>query len=143
MANAVPVAAGLFTWPSDEPRLIGSTCRTCGTTTFPAQGSCPRCCREDMEERELSRRGILWSYTVQGFRPKEPYAGPEEVVPDGGGDVELHNEGIVESRLPVADAEQLEIGMPMELVIETFRQEPDGTDIVTFAFAPRDTGGGS
>ena len=143
MVNAVPVAAGLFTWPSDEPSLIGSRCRTCGTTTFPAQGSCPRCCGEDMEQRELSRRGTLWSYTVQGFQPKEPYAGPQEFVPYGVGYVELPNDVIVESRLTVADPEQLEIGMPMELVIETFRREPDGTDVVTFAFAPSGTGGAS
>jgi hypothetical protein len=31
----------------------------------------------------------------------------------------------------------------MELVIETFRREPDGTEVVTFAFAPSGTGGGS
>ncbi len=33
----VPVAQGVFTWPSDEPRLIGSRCDACGTYDFPAQ----------------------------------------------------------------------------------------------------------
>jgi uncharacterized OB-fold protein len=140
MENAIPVAEGLFNWPADEPRLMGSTCRECGTTTFPAQDACPRCCAEAMEERGLSRRGTLWTYTVQGFRP-EPYAGPEEFVPYGVGYVELPDEVIVESRLTVADPEQLEIGKPMELVFETFRRNAEGTDVVTFAFAPSDTGG--
>jgi len=31
--------------------------------------------------------------------------------------------------------------MPMELVFETFRRNAEGTDVVTFAFAPSDTGG--
>ena len=39
----VPVAEGVFTWPSDDPRLIGSRCAACGIVTFPAQASCPRC----------------------------------------------------------------------------------------------------
>ena len=43
----VPVAEGIFTWPSDEPQLIGSRCAACGIVTFPAQDSCPRCASTD------------------------------------------------------------------------------------------------
>jgi uncharacterized OB-fold protein len=35
----VPVAAGVFTWPSESPRLIGSRCGACGIVTFPPQDS--------------------------------------------------------------------------------------------------------
>lgn len=27
----VPVAEGIFTWPSDEPQLIGARCTECDT----------------------------------------------------------------------------------------------------------------
>src|SRR5215813_11607810 len=68
----VPVAEGIFTWPSDEPRLIGSRCAACGIVTFPAQGSCPRCAATDMGEHLLARRGRLWAWTTQDFPPPAP-----------------------------------------------------------------------
>ena len=135
-ASQVPIATGLFTWPSDDPRLIGSSCQVCGTTTFPAQGSCPRCTAEAMDEQVLPRTGTLWSFTVQGFRPKDPYAGPEEFEPYGVGYVELPGQVIVESRLTENDPDRLEIGMPMELVIVPFRRDESGDDVMTFAFRP-------
>ena len=36
---SVPVAEGVFTWPADEPQLIGSRCTACGIVTFPTQDS--------------------------------------------------------------------------------------------------------
>ena len=129
---AQPVADGLFTWPADQPRLIGSRCRECGVVTFPAQRSCPRCASVDVEERLLGRTGTLYTWTVQGFRPKPPYAGPEEFEPYGVGYVELPGEVLVESRLTVADPDRLQIGQPVQLVIVPFG------DQVTYAFAPRE-----
>ena len=79
--TTIPVADQLFTWPSDHPRLIGGSCQSCGTTTFPRQGSCPKCTSRDISEQLLDREGTLWTVTVQGFRPKSPYAGPDEFEP--------------------------------------------------------------
>jgi uncharacterized OB-fold protein len=135
----VPIAEDLFTWPSDEPRLIGSRCAACETVTFPAQSGCPRCGSDAMERHLLGRRGTLWTFTTQGFLPKEPYTGPETDETFAGyglGYVELPGEVIVESRLTERDPTRLSIGAPMELVIVPFRREPDGTDVLTFAFAP-------
>ena len=129
MAAAL-IAEGLFTWPADEPRLIGSGCSDCGVVTFPAQPSCPACTSVSVEERLLSRTGTLYTWTVQGFRPKAPYAGPAEFEPYGVGYVELPGEVRVEARLTVADPDRLRIGMAMELVIVPFG------DRVTYAFAP-------
>ena len=73
----VPVAEGIFTWPSDEPQLIGSRCTACGIVTFPAQDSCPRCASTEMAEHLLARRGRLWAWTTQDFPPPSPpYTGP-------------------------------------------------------------------
>lgn len=139
----VPIAEGLFTWPDAEPRLIGSVCNTCGVTTFPAQASCPKCTGEDVQQHLLSRRGALWTWTVQGFRPKSPpYTGPdtpETFVPYGVGYVELPGEVRVESRLTTNNPEELPIGGAMELTIVPFRTEADGTEVVTFAFRPVET----
>ena len=134
----VPVAEGVFTWPSDEPQLIGSRCGACGMTTFPAQDSCPRCASTAMEETLLARRGTLWAWTTQSFPPPPPYVGPsgKEFVPFGVGYVELPGEVKVESRLTEADSARLRNGMEMELAIVPFRTDDDGNEVVTFAFRP-------
>ena len=64
--SRVPIAEGVFTWPADEPQLIGSRCTECGMVTFPAQASCPRDGSTAMEEHLLARRGTLWAWTTQG-----------------------------------------------------------------------------
>ena len=135
----VPVAEGVFTWPSDEPQLVGSRCTSCGIVTFPAQESCPRCASTDMAEHLLPRHGRLWAWTTQDFPPPAPpYAGPsgKDFVPFGVGYVELPGEVRVETRLTVADPAVLRDGMEMELVVLPFRTDDDGNEVVTFAFQP-------
>jgi uncharacterized OB-fold protein len=136
---SVPVAEGVFTWPSDEPQLIGSRCTSCQIITFPGQGSCPRCASTEMTEHLLSRRGRLWAWTTQAFPPPTPpYAGPTgaDFVPYGVGYVELPDEVRVETRLTESDPSALRIGMEMELVVQPFRTDNDGNEVVTFAFRP-------
>jgi len=133
----VPIAEGVFTWPSDQPRLIGSRCAACAIVTFPAQDSCPRCASTEMEKHLLSRRGRLWAWTTQEFPPPSPpYAGPTGAafVPYGIGYVQLADELRVEARL--TQTEGLQAGMDMELVLVPFRIDDDGNEVVTFAFRP-------
>ena len=102
----------------DAPVLLGSACRRCLTVTFPRQTSCPRCTSTDVAEHQLARRGTLWSWTIQRFRPKSPpYTGPEAFEPYGVGYVELPGEVRVEARLTESDPERLRIGMAMELTL--------------------------
>ena len=135
-SNLSPVADGLFTWPSDAPQLIGSRCNQCGTVAFPAQGSCARCTSTDVGEHLLARTGTLWTWTVQGFRPKSPpYDGPADFTPFPLGYVELTGEVKVETRLTDVEVADLRIGMPMELAIIPFETESRGP-VLTFAFRP-------
>ncbi|TMA30423.1 MAG: DNA-binding protein [Deltaproteobacteria bacterium] len=141
MSQRVPIAEGIFTWPSEDPRLIGSRCGACQIITFPTQDSCPRCASTEMREQLLERRGRLWAWTTQHFPPPSPpYAGPtgEAFVPYGIGYVELPGEVKVEARLTEADPERLTEGMEMELVVVPFRTDDKGNEIVTFAFRPVD-----
>lgn len=66
-----PVIEGLFTLDPEEPRLIGSKCTSCGTYFFPETVSCsnPVCKEKKVEQAFLSRRGKLWSYTIQYYPP--------------------------------------------------------------------------
>lgn len=136
MTTTVPIDRALFTWPADEPRLIGGRCRSCGSVSFPRQTSCARCTSEEIDEHLLARTGTLWSWTVQRFQPKEPFIGVEPFEPYGVGYVDLAGEVIVESRLTSADPEQLEIGQPVELVIVPFETTGERAYVVTFAFRP-------
>ena len=136
-----PIQEGLFTWPSDEPQLLAGRCSDCGELTFPLQASCPSCTGRRVEETALSRRGVLWTWTIQRFPPPPPWIGPsdrEHFRPFGVGYVELP-EGIrVEGRLTESDPAALEIGMEMELVVEPFVEDADGDTRMTFAFRPVD-----
>jgi uncharacterized OB-fold protein len=131
-----PVAEGLFDVTPEGPALIGSECARCATVSFPSQRSCPRCTSTEVRDRHLSRRGTLWTWTIQCFRPKSPpyvegdAAGFE---PYGVGYVELPGELRVESLLTESDPERLKIGMPMEL---TLVAAPGRSDVATFAFRP-------
>ncbi len=138
-ATSKPIAEGLFRWPDSEPTLLGSRCRDCGRTTFPAQTSCPACCGSDVSVEDLPRHGTLWSWTVQRIMPKSPYNTDE--TPDtfrafGLGYIELPGAVRVEARLTESDPQKLHIGMPMELVFLPLRRDADGTDIINFAFRP-------
>ena len=92
-----------------------------------------------MAQHLLPRRGTLWTWTTQEFLPKEPYAGGETVEtfrPYGVGMVQLGDEVRVEGRLTESDPSKLEIGMEVELAVVPFRTEPDGTDVMVYAFTP-------
>ncbi|NNE72286.1 MAG: DNA-binding protein [Acidimicrobiales bacterium] len=140
MSERVPVEAGVFTWPADEPRLLGSRCTNCDNHMFPVQDTCPRCSGGETETVELGRTGTLWTWTVQGYPPKSPpYAGdadPKTFEPYGVGYVELPGQVKVESRLTVNNPDELEIGMELELVLVPLYTNDDGAEVVTFAFAP-------
>jgi uncharacterized OB-fold protein len=137
--NQVAFAPEVFTWPAEAPQLIGGRCADCGSVTFPVPPSCARCGSVEVERHLLPRRGRLWTFTTQGFLPKEPYAGGETVEtfePFGVGLVQLGDEVKVEGRLTENDPAELAFDMEVELVIVPFRTDDDGTQIMTFAFAP-------
>lgn len=138
MAGARVVAEGLFTWPSDDPRLIGSACASCGLVAFPAVEQCLRCGGTVVERRLLSPRGTLWTFTTQGFRPPvPPYDGNDEghFRPYAVGYVELPDGLLVEGRLTEPDPRRLRIGQPMRLVLAPYTRDAQGADVLTYAFA--------
>lgn len=134
----VAVAENLFTWPSDDPRLIATREISTGRISFPAKQAYGN--SEDFEQILLSKKGTLWTWTVQRFLPKSPpYAGTETLEtfkPYAVGYVELPGEIKVETRITGCELSDLKIGMEMELVIEKFKEDEDGNEVMTFAFKP-------
>lgn len=139
MSNQVPIADGLFTWPSDTPALLASRCNNCGIATFPAAESCMACSGQDVSVEELPGRGTLWTWTVQQFMPKSPYRSNETAEtfrPYGVGYLELPGGVRVEGRLTESDPEKLSIGMEMDVVFDTYRTEENGDEVISFFFKP-------
>jgi len=121
----IPIAEGLFTRET-PPRLLGGRDLE-GRLTFP--------CPAGAEPVPLARRGTVWSYTVQRFRPKSPpYIGPDVFEPFVVAYVELAGETIVEARLTGIEPGAVHIGLTVE-----FAPAPldtcDGPRLIP-AFAP-------
>ena len=144
-SRQIPVAEGLFTWPADEPRLIGARCVSCGLVGFPAGPACQRCGGTEATQTLLPDQGTLWTFTTQDFRPPSPpYDGAdtaETFRPYALGYVELPGEVMVEARLTEPDPARLAIGQPMRLAIVPYTVRADGTQVMTFAFALVQPGG--
>ena len=132
------LAPEISTWPDADPALIGSRCGACSATTFPIQRRCPRCSSDSMTDAELPRRGTLVAWTTQGFPPGPPYKGPvgKDFVPFGVGLVQLGDTIRIEGRLTENDPAKLQFGMPVELTMLPFATDPDGDELITFAFKP-------
>ena len=137
----VPLADRLFTWPSDDPALIGSRCAVCSALTFPVALGCPRCGADELADELLPTRGTLWAWTSQGFLPKAPYSGPEtdaDFTPWFIGSIELGGELRIEARLVGVTLDDIQVDMPLELVLIPYGTNAAGEDRLTFAFQPTD-----
>lgn len=138
--SQVPIAPDLFTWPAAEPALLAGRSSD-GVLVFPYRArKLVGGVREDLEMVELPRRGTLWSFTTQRFRPPSPpYAGDDDAqsfVPFNVGYVELPGALLIEARLTEPDHEKLSIGMEMELRIVPLGADADGNETMIYAFAP-------
>ncbi len=131
----VPAVEGWFT-TDDPPALLGSRCESCGTFAFPNETMfCrnPACSGTSFAEVALSRRGTVWSYTDARYQPPPPYvptSDPHE--PFSIVAVELADEKMVVMGQVVAgvDVDQLQIGMEVELVVDTLFEDDDNEYLV-------------
>ena len=131
-------AEGLFTWPADEPHLIGGLCKGCNTYFFPkfSEFHKPGCPQGPVEEVLLSTRGKLASYTVQYFPVPSPFVNADPFVPFAIGLVALP-EGIeVIGQLTGVSIEDVKTGTDVELVVEKLCEDKDGNEAMTWKFRP-------
>ncbi|WP_200826615.1 Zn-ribbon domain-containing OB-fold protein [Mycolicibacterium porcinum] len=93
-----------------------------------------------MTAESLPSHGTLWSYTIQRFAPKAPFdgAGQTEFRPYGVGYVAFADSVIVEGRLTEHEPERLRIGQSMKVVVAPYTTTDDGSELVTYAFAPNE-----
>ncbi|HKA19644.1 MAG TPA: OB-fold domain-containing protein [Blastocatellia bacterium] len=132
--SEIQAREGLFDWSEDGPYLLGSRCRQCSEVIFPTNPFCPQCCEETTEVIRLSRRGTLYSFTIQRFKPPPPYRGPDPFVPYGVGIVELPEGVRVTAVLEESNPECLRVGMQMETVVKVRYENDDGNEVLGYGF---------
>ncbi len=135
MKTRIPAVEGWFRMDPEDPRLLGTRCRSCETYFFPAETVyCrnPRCGGTEFEEVPLSRRGTLWSFTNNCYPPPAPYVAPEPFEPYAIAAVELAEEKMVVlgQVVPGVGVDELEAGMEMELVLDTLSEDDDHEYVV-------------
>ena len=132
-----PILEGLFTWPSDEPKLIAAKCKSCGTVSFPKfwTNHSPDCKKREIGEILLSRRGILRSYTILYYPPPPVFRIPASQVPYAIGMVEVP-EGIIVLGLMTEGINSLKTGMSVELYVDKLYEDEQGNDALTWKFKP-------
>ncbi|HLX87331.1 MAG TPA: Zn-ribbon domain-containing OB-fold protein [Acidimicrobiales bacterium] len=120
-----------------QHRLVVQRCSQCGATRHPPGPVCPVCRSLASEWAELPGTGRVYTYTIvrQAFLPALADVIPYVVAvvePDGAGGTRMVT-NVVD-----IDPEEVEIGMPVEVVWEDI-----GPELALPRFRPRTTGAGT
>ena len=125
----LPAIEGWFS-TGEQPALIGSRCKSCGTYAFPRESFCcrnPECDSTEFDEARLSRTGRIWSYTNACYQPPVPYVAADPFEPFCIAAVQLAKEQMVVMGQVVGDVaiEELSVGDDVELVLDTLYEDDD------------------
>ena len=133
MAAQRSIAPGVLDVDNGTVTLLGGYSASSGLYHFPRGEVCPYSGAADVEPVALSRDATLWGWTAVTAAPPG-YAG---AVPYGFGVVELVHEQLrVITRITEPDPAKLAFGEPMHLVADAVAVDDDGTEVITWAFAP-------
>ncbi|MBN1955220.1 MAG: Zn-ribbon domain-containing OB-fold protein [Anaerolineae bacterium] len=119
------------TWRLQQQRyrLMGEVCDRCKTKIFPPRDVCPECEAPAKTQFALSGRGEVYSYSTVYNAP----AGFEDATPYTVALVRLEEGPLVTAQLTDVSAEEVEIGMPVEMV--TRRLRADGAEgIISYGY---------
>lgn len=138
--GVVAVVEGLFV-DAPEPRLVGSRCRGCGVVYFPQSPNCrnPSCSAKQPERVLLASAGNLLSFTIQRYRPPDIFR-MDHWAPYAIGLVDLGDGVRVMGMLTGIAFDDIRIGMPLVLVIETLFVDAIRGSVTTYKFAPSSDG---
>jgi len=112
--------------------LMGIVCKSCGEYSVGSPAFCPKCSSDELEEVELSKEGILRTYTViyvppPGWNGDVPYTLGQVTLPEGPD---------VLTEVIDCPREEIKIGMKMELVVRVAGKDDEGNEIVVHKWRP-------
>ena len=112
-------------------QLTGEICLKCGAKLFPPRDVCPECNKPAYEPFTFSGRGEVYSYSTVYQAPD----GYHEYVPYTVALVRLEEGPLVTAQLTDVDSDQVEIGMPVEMVTRKMREYgEDGVIVYGYKF---------
>ncbi len=115
-------------------RLIGGECEDCGDKFFPQRQICPQCKSKRVRPHRFSGDGKVYSHTFIYDAP----AGYEQLIPYVGALVQLDEGPLVTAQLTDVDINDIQIGMPVEMVTRRLREYGEGGLIVYgYKFRPK------
>lgn len=129
MVEKVFIRNDIFTRGENGMTLLAHKCRSCGKVYFPKMRFCANCFSDELEEIPLSRKGKLYTYTINHmssshFEP--PYAN---------GLVDTAEGARIFAPLAMVKDKPFKIGMDMELEIVPLWREGE-KEIIGYKFSP-------
>jgi hypothetical protein len=114
-------------------RLEGEECPHCAAKIFPPRDICPECGKPAKEPHRLSGRGEVFSFTTVKSAPAD-FA---RYTPYTVALIKLEEGPMVTAQLTDVAPDEVEIGMPVEMVTRKLRAQGDeGTIIYGYKFRP-------
>lgn len=114
--------------------LVGERCEYCQNAIFPPRDVCPHCAEPAQKEYTMSGRGTVYSYTTVF----DPPAGFEAYAPYPVALVKLDEGPMVTAQLTDVGADDVRIGMPVEMVTRKLSEQGDeGVILYSYKFRPR------
>jgi hypothetical protein len=113
--------------------LVGEICERCNARIFPPRDVCPECETVEQKEVAFSGRGEIYSYSTVYHPPQ----GFEEFAPYTVALVRLEEGPMVTAQLTDIDADEVTIGMPVEMVTRRMQSGgEEGAIIYGYKFRP-------
>ncbi|MFL6262922.1 MAG: Zn-ribbon domain-containing OB-fold protein [Thermoanaerobaculia bacterium] len=110
-------------------RLEGRRCKQCGALQFPAREACGACRGREQEPYRFSGRGNIFSYSEVAIAP-QGFSGPYLVAL-----VDLEEGVRVTAQLTDVDLDEVEIGMPVEMVTRRLQERgPQGQGYLVYGY---------
>jgi len=114
-------------------RLVGEVCEKCGARIFPPRDVCPECEAPAQTPFVFSGRGEVYSYSTVYHPPR----GYEEFAPYTVALVRLEEGPLVTAQLTDVDADEVRIGMPVEMVTRKVQGDgEEGAIVYGYKFRP-------
>ena len=132
---------GTYLALGEPPSILGTTCTSCGLTTWGKRQTCENCGATEVRAVTLGNKGTIWSYTVQRYPPSDPYklgsAKREDWVPRVVGWVELPEGVRVLSIVENCRPEDARIGMEVEMFVDRGWLNDNGNEEMVLKCRPR------
>ena len=110
--------------------LVGEVCPHCDAKLFPPRDICPHCGGEAKQPYQFSGQGEVYSFTKMNNAP----AGFEEQAPYTIALVKLAEGPVVTAQLTDLGDQQVEIGIPVEMVTRKIRNDGDERGMIVYGY---------